>query len=62
MNLGARLVLLFADGFDINLLPRAGYQWMEKGTQLEVMTPRSNEKNYVAGALDVLSGQILHSI
>ena len=61
-HLGARQVLLFADELDIHLLPKVGYQWMEEGTQLEVMTPGSNEKNYLAGALDLLSGQIVHCI
>jgi transposase len=61
-HLGGKQILLFADELDIHLLPKVGYQWMEKGTQLEVMTPGSNEKNYLAGALDLLSGQILHSI
>ena len=61
-HLSVRQVLLFADELDIHLLPKVGYQWMEEGRQLEVMTPGSNEKNYLAGALDLLSGQIVHSI
>ena len=54
--------MLFADELDIHLLPKVGYQWMEKGTQLEVMTPGTNEKNYLAGALDIATGKLLHSV
>jgi putative transposase len=42
----------FADELDIALLPKSGYQWMPKGTQLEVLTPGQNEKHYLAGAWD----------
>jgi hypothetical protein len=37
-----------------------GYEWMPKGTQLEVMTPGSNGKRYLAGALNHLTGSLLH--
>ncbi len=52
-------VLFFADELDIHLLSKIGYQWMLKGTQLEVMTPGTNQKNYLAGALNHLSGKML---
>src|SRR5262249_24749837 len=45
--------LFFADELDISLLPKVGYQWMPKGAQVEVLTPGTNEKRYLAGALDV---------
>lgn len=61
-HLGAKQLLLFADELDIHLLPKVGYQWMEKGTQLEVMTPGTNEKNYLAGALDLVTGRLVHCI
>jgi transposase len=61
-HLGAKQLLLFADELDIHLLAKVGYQWMEKGTQLEVMTPGSNEKNYLAGALDIVTGHLLHCV
>lgn len=51
--------LFFADELDIHLLPKIGYEWMLKGTQLEVMTPGTNQKHYVAGALNYLSGKML---
>jgi transposase len=61
-HLGGKQLLLFADELDIHLLPKVGYQWMEKGTQLEVMTPGTNEKNYLAGALDIATGKLLHCV
>ena len=50
--------LFFADELDINLLPKLGYQWMPKGEQVEVLTPGTNEKRYLAGALDITTGTI----
>jgi transposase len=52
--------LVFADELDIHLLPKVGCAWMPKGTQLEVMTPGQNQKQYLAGALDLSTGT-LHS-
>jgi transposase/IS1 family transposase len=61
-NLRPRQALLLADELDIHLLPKSGYQWMEKGTQGEVMTPGKNEKRYLAGAWDVRTGQVHHRV
>jgi winged helix-turn-helix protein len=61
-TLRPRQVLLFADELDIALLPKTGYQWMKKGTQVEVMTPGKNEKRYLAGAWDVRTGQVHHRV
>jgi putative transposase len=52
--------LVFADELDIQLLPKVGYTWMPKGTQLAVMTPGTNEKHYLAGALDLTTGTLRH--
>ena len=54
--------LFFADELDINLLPKVGYQWMPKGEQVEVLTPGTNEKRYLAGALDIATGTITHCV
>ncbi len=51
--------LFFADELDIHLLAKIGYEWMEKGTQTEVMTPGTNRKHYLAGALNHLTGKLL---
>ena len=57
-QLRAGAALFFADELDINLLPKVGYQWMPKGEQVEVMTPGTNEKRYLAGALDLTTGTL----
>jgi putative transposase len=53
-------VLLFIDELDIHLLPKIGYEWMPRGTQTQIMTPGQNQKRYLAGALDHLTGKITH--
>lgn len=55
-GLGAREALLFADEFDINLLPKVGYSWVPKGEKEKVMTPGQNEKQYGAVAVDFCRG------
>jgi putative transposase len=57
-SLWAKAVLVFADDLDIDLLPKIGSEWMPKGRRKEVWTPGSNEKNYLAGALDYRSGEM----
>ena len=61
-QLRAGAALFFADELDISLLPKVGYQWMPKGAQVEVMTPGTNEKRYLAGALNVTTGTIEHCV
>ena len=61
-QLRAGTALFFADELDINLLPQVGYQWMPKGAQVEVMTPGTNEKRYLAGALDLTTGTTQHCV
>lgn len=54
--------LFFADELDIHLLAKLGYEWMLKGTQREVMTPGTNQKRYLAGALNYVTGKMLHVV
>jgi transposase len=61
-NLSRRAALVFADELDIHLLPKVGYQWMPKGKVVEVITPGVNQKRYLAGALDHLSGSVVSCI
>jgi transposase len=61
-QLRAGMALVFADELDISLLPKVGYQWMPKGEQVEVLTPGTNEKRYLAGALDITTGTTPHCI
>ncbi|HEX5244048.1 MAG TPA: IS630 family transposase, partial [Tepidisphaeraceae bacterium] len=49
---------VYLDEVDIHLNPRIGPDWMNRGTQKQVLTPGQNHKRYVCGALDIGSGQI----
>jgi len=57
-TLRSRQALLFADELDVQLLPKSGYQWMPTGTQVEVLTPGKNQKQYLAGAWDSRTGRV----
>jgi putative transposase len=52
--------MAFADELDLQLLPKVGAAWMPHGTQLAVVTPGQNQKHYLAGALDLATGTLLH--
>jgi transposase len=60
LRLGEALV--FADELDIHLLPKVGSAWMPKGTQVEIMTPGTNAKHYLAGALNLATGTLHHCV
>jgi transposase len=51
-------VAVYEDEVDIHLNPKIGLDWMGLGQQKEVMTPGQNEKRYLAGAVDVRTGQL----
>jgi transposase len=59
---GAGEAILFADELDISLLPKVGAAWMPKGIQVVVITPGTNAKHYLAGALDLATGTLLHCL
>lgn len=61
-NLAHQAALVFADELDIHLLPKVGYQWMPKGEVVEVVTPGQNQKSYLAGGLDSVTGRIISCI
>jgi transposase len=61
-HLRAGVALFFADELDISLLAKVGYQWMPKGEQVEVLTPGTNEKRHLAGALNLTTGTITHCV
>jgi transposase len=56
------VALFFADELDISLLAKVGSQWMPKGEQVEVLTPGTNEKRHLAGALHITTGTITHCV
>ncbi len=49
---------VYEDEVDIHLNPKIGLDWMVRGQQKEVRTPGQNVKRYLAGALDVRTGQV----
>ncbi|MGE0824696.1 MAG: IS630 family transposase [Candidatus Binatia bacterium] len=57
-QLRAGAALFFADELDIHLWPKVGYQWTPRGEQVEGMPPGTNEKRYLAGALDLTTGSM----
>jgi transposase len=61
-TLPQQAALFFADELDIHLLAKLGSEWMLKGTQTEVLTPGQNQKNYLAGALNHVTGKLLSVI
>jgi transposase len=61
-QLRAGVALFFADELDISLLAKVGYQWMPKGEQVEVLTPGTNEKRHLAGALNLTTGTITRCV
>ncbi len=58
-SLPRRDVVVYEDEVDIHLNPKIGLDWMGYGQQKEVKTPGQNEKRYLAGALDIRTGQLL---
>jgi transposase len=51
--------VLYEDEIDIHLNPKIGKDWMLRGHQRRILTPGKNQKFYLAGVLDVLTGRIL---
>ena len=49
-------VAVYLDEVDVHLNPKIGPDWMNRGTQKQVLTPGTNEKRYLCGALDARTG------
>jgi len=47
---------VYLDEVDVHLNPKLGLDWMNRGTQKEVLTPGTNEKRYLCGAMDAKTG------
>jgi putative transposase len=52
----------FCDELDIHLLPKVGYQWMPQGETVKLVTPGQNQKHYMAGALELKTGRMVHCV
>jgi transposase len=55
-NLPADHAAVYLDEVDVHLNPKIGLDWMNRGKQKEVMTPGTNDKRYLCGAMDADSG------
>ena len=51
--------VFYVDEADVDLNPRIGAAWMEKGRQEAVPTPGKNAKRYRAGALHAQTGEVV---
>jgi putative transposase len=58
-TLPANEIAVFQDEVDINLNPKIGAMWMRRGQQAEIPTPGTNEKRYLAGALNWRTGTLI---
>lgn len=54
--------LVFADELDIHLLAKVGSLWVRKGERVLIPTPGTNQKRYLGGALDVVTGVVTHCV
>jgi transposase len=57
-SLPRKEVAVYEDEVDIHLNPKIGLDWMGLGQQKEAVTPGKNQKRYLAGALDVRTGEV----
>jgi transposase len=51
--------LYYADEMDVALLPTLSGRWMRRGQQTQVFTPGKNAKQYVFGAVNYITGQLI---
>jgi transposase len=51
--------VFYSDEADVDLNPRIGPAWMLRGTQSAIPTPGTNQKRYLAGALNARSGKVI---
>lgn len=58
-NANAENPVFYVDEADVDLNPRIGSCWSIKGQQTRIPTPGKNQKNYLAGALNAKTGQVI---
>ena len=58
-NANAEHPVFYVDEADVDLNPRIGSCWSIKGKQTRIPTPGQNKKNYLAGALNTNTGQVV---
>jgi putative transposase len=50
---------VFMDEVDVNLNPKVGCMWTQRGQQAAVETPGNNEKRYLAGSIHWRTGRVI---
>ena len=58
-NLPTNEIAVFQDEVDVNTNPQIGAMWRRRGQQATVVTPGTNEKRYLAGALNWRTGALI---
>lgn len=58
-KIGRNEILVYEDEVDIHLNPKIGLDWMLRGQQKEVLTPGKNQKRYLAGSLNPMTGELI---
>lgn len=58
-GLGEGELAYYEDEVDIQLNPKLGLDWMNRGDRKYVVTPGQNEKCYLAGAMDSRTGKLI---
>jgi transposase len=58
-SLPADETAVFMDEVDVNLNPKVGCMWMERGQQAAVETPGNNQKRYLAGSIHWRTGRVI---
>src|SRR6266540_1186767 len=61
-NLPAGAVVLAEDETHINLLPWVRATWVVRGTRQQVMTPGTNRRRTIFGAVDLRTGRFLYQV
>jgi putative transposase len=61
-HLGKDEAFFWVDELDIHLLAKVGFQWMLEGTETDIPTPGQNQKQYLAAALNLRTGEITYFV
>jgi putative transposase len=57
-----KMILLYEDEVDLNLLPGIIGCWTRRGSQRKIRTPGQNVKRYGFGAVDFLTGRLTYRV
>jgi transposase len=61
-RLGKDEAFFWVDELDVHLLAKVGYQWMLQGTETEIPTPGTNQKQYLGAAFNLRTGEIMYVV